>query len=127
MQLYTLKVIESDLSHGGLTLFSQHVHHEKFVSANLRLCGENAMPYIKSEELAIQFLNAILPVLEKKYGSGFKVEIEAFTMSMNSSVASRKIRKKAEDDSDLIEQRLIVNYFTPRRSPKFPPPGDVVP
>lgn len=78
-----------------------------FVSANTRLCDFANSACLSSESLARHYLEALLPILKKRYGDGIRL-----------SVVDRGQQGRPEFDDLLVTARIEQRVFAPNRRPK---------
>lgn len=81
-----------------------------FVSANTKLCDFSNSACLSSESLAKRYMEALLPVLRKRYGDGIYL-----------SVYDRGPQGRPEFDDTLVTARIDQGNFTPNRRPKMLP------
>lgn len=81
-----------------------------FVSANTKLCDFANSACLSSESLARRYLEALLPVLKKRYGNGIGL-----------SVFDRGPQGRPEFDDSLVTARIKQGVFAPNRRPKMLP------
>lgn len=78
-----------------------------FVSANTKLCDFANSACLSSESLAKRYLEALFPVLRKRYGNGIRL-----------SVFDRGPQGRPEFDDALVTARIEQGVFAPNRRPK---------
>lgn len=81
-------------------------HDDTYLSANLRLCGDQKMAHIESRLLASVFREVILDRLRKRYGKEFDLEIITYSTS-----DSKSVMKRIAADSGIIKKRLESDIF----------------
>lgn len=84
------------------------VEDECFVSANTKLCDFANSACLSSESLARRYLEALLPILKKRYGDGIRL-----------SVFDRGPQGRPEFDDSLVTARIEQGVFAPNRRPKM--------
>lgn len=78
-----------------------------FVSANTKLCDFANSACLSSESLAKLYLEALLPILRKRYGNGVRL-----------AVFDRGPQGRPEFDDTLVRARIEQGVFAPNRRPK---------
>lgn len=73
-----------------------------FVSANTKLCDFSNSACLSSESLAKHYMEALLPVLRKRYGDGIRL-----------SVYNRGPQGRPEFDNTLVTARIDQGNFPP--------------
>lgn len=81
-----------------------------FVSANTKLCDFSNSACLSSESLAKRYLEALLPVLRKRYGDGIRL-----------SVYDRGPQGRPEFDDTWVSARIDQGNFAPNRRPRMLP------
>ena len=81
-----------------------------FVSANTKLCDFSNSACLSSESLAKRYMEALLPVLRKRYGDGIRL-----------SAYDRGPQGRPEFDNTLVTARIDQGNFAPNRRPKMLP------
>lgn len=79
-----------------------------FVSANTKLCDFSNSACLSSESLAKRYLEALLPILMKRYGDGIRL-----------SVYDRGPQGRPKFDDTLVTTRIDQGNFAPNRRPKM--------
>lgn len=79
-----------------------------FFSANTKLCDFSNSACLSSESLAKRYMEALLPVLRKRYGDGIRL-----------SVYDRGPQGHPEFDDTLVTARIDLGNFPPNRTPKM--------
>lgn len=111
IEYWTISVVVHDVK-SSLTL--QQVREEMYLSPNVKLSGLNGMACIESEELAKDFLNGCLPILEKRYKAGYEASIQRSCASRNNSLI-----KQIELDSAVVKARLKTGNFSPNKKVQY--------
>ena len=81
------------------------------IGAHTRLAGNGAR--LNSEELAIEYIEALKVLYKKRYNSDFD-----FTLNKNESLEdfmSKQEIQKLESDSNIIRARLLTKNFAPNK------------
>lgn len=101
-------IVEIERSIGGLEL--QQMRDELWLGPNLRLAGMTGMAHIETEELAQQFLDACLPIFNKRYKDGYTVRLVP-----NGGHDHKSLRGRIDRDSTIIRIRLATGNFAPNK------------
>lgn len=108
---YTIKLELSGQAPGKL--YCQQEKDELFLSANGVLSGLFKMAHLETSELAGQFKDAYMPILQKRYGIDVKVEVEKCSSSRENNCVMTRIKT----DSDKARKRLITGIFASNVKP----------
>jgi hypothetical protein len=94
-------------------LFTQEERDGINISPHARIAGYTGSAYIESELLARQYLEALMPVFQKRYGNKTTIEIVRWECCSDA-----KTLKRIQHDSDIIKKRIATNNFTPNKAPE---------
>lgn len=101
--------IQTDETKGSMLL--QQDRDEMHLSPHVRLAGMSKMAHIDSEEMAEAFLAASTPVLNKRYGIGYRAAVVEWSGS-----DTRQLREQIYCDSAIVRARLKTGNFAPNRA-----------
>jgi len=95
-------------------MFYQEQHDELYLTANGRLSELGA--HLDSQSLAQEFLDAYMPRLVKRYGTGLTADIIKCTARCGSSM-DKKIAARIEADSSLARKRIQSGVLASNKKP----------
>lgn len=95
-------------------LHSQQYKDGMWVGAHTKPSGDGAAAMLNSRELADDYLNSLLPVYEKRYGSETKLEIV-----MVQGGLSKKDKDRLQIHSKTVRARIDTNNFAPNKKVVF--------
>lgn len=92
-------------------LFIQEYRDGMYVGPHTRLSGFNGVAHLKNREIAEDFVEALKPIFERRYGPGFSIEIEDWSGSSSPSLQAR-----IEKDSAIVAERLKTGNLVPNKA-----------
>lgn len=98
----------------GMLAYAQY-KDELFVGPHVRLTGIDKGAHLEDRELAGRYADAVLPILERRYGDGCAVEVLEVQESGRSGLKEQILRH-----SEIVKSRLLTGNFAPNKRPELP-------
>ena len=96
------------------SLTHQQMRDEMWVGPHVRLTGMSGMAHIGSKNLADRYLQACIPVFDKRYKDGYAAGVVEWEGSSN-----KRLLTRVEKDSEIIKERLKTGNMAPNKRPKI--------
>jgi hypothetical protein len=103
MKYWTIRIDDAALQWHTFTLQTKD---GCYISVNTKLAASDKAARLSSEELAVQFLEAIMPTMRRRHGEEVRLTIEKWGTS----------KQKAFDDV-MIRARIEQNNYAPNKRP----------
>ncbi|MBA6416433.1 hypothetical protein H4J50_10445 [Colwellia sp. 6M3] len=108
---FQIKVSDVQLSSKQMFMyFSQLEKDELHISPHVKLAGLSKEAHISHIKLAKEFLDKCLPIFKRRYGNETRLDIIKCSSGKNI-----RLIKRIQQDTQIIQARLITNNMAPNR------------